>query len=144
MSRSFNEVILLGNLTRDPELRSTPSGASVVNVSIALNRSYKDASGEWREETDYVDVVCWSNLADRVHQFLGKGSKVLISGRIQSRSWEQDGQKRSKLEVVANSIIFLDSKPKDKDEEPSTSVSKEDLEKAKDDKGNINLADIPF
>jgi len=100
----------MGNLTRDPELRQTPTGQNVTSFSLALNRSYKDASGEWKEVTDYVDIVCWSTLAERVAQYLSKGRRCLVQGRLQSRSWEQDGQKRSKLEVLANDVTFLDSR----------------------------------
>jgi len=109
MSRSVNQVVLLGNLTRDPELRQTPGGQDVVNFSLALNRSYKK-DDEWVEATDFVDIVAWGTLASNVAQHLTSGSKALIEGRLQSRSWEQDGQKRSKLEVLANDVIFLDGK----------------------------------
>lgn len=107
MARSFNQVILMGNLTRDPELKAIPSGQSVVSFSLALNRSYKDQSGEWKEATDYVDVTAWGPLAERVAQYCQKGKQVLVNGRIQSRSWEQDGQKRSKVEVLAQDVTFL-------------------------------------
>ena len=94
----------MGNLTKDPELRSTPSGQKVGSFSLALNRSYK-VDDQWQEATDFVDVVMWGTLAERVKQYVFKGRPVLVSGRIQSRSWEQDGQKRSKVEVVANDVI---------------------------------------
>src|SRR5580698_5005934 len=110
MARSLNQVTLMGNLTRDPELRQTPNGQSVTSFSLALNRSYKDSSGEWQEATDYIDIVCWGPLAERVAQYLSKGRRCLVQGRLQSRSWEQDGQKRSKVEVLANDVTFLDSR----------------------------------
>jgi len=110
MARSVNQVILMGNLTRDPELRQTPSGQSVVSFSLALNRSYKDQSGEWQEATDYIDVVAWASLAERVSQYMTKGRRCLVQGRLQSRSWDQDGQKRSKVEVLANDVTFLDGR----------------------------------
>ena len=110
MARSVNQVIMMGNLTRDPELRQTPSGQSVVSVSLALNRSYKDQSGEWQEATDYIDVAAWGPLAERVAQYMTKGRRCLVQGRLQSRSWEQDGQKRSKVEVLANDVTFLDGR----------------------------------
>jgi single-strand DNA-binding protein len=110
MARSVNQVILMGNLTRDPELRQTPSGQSVVSFSLALNRAYKDQSGDWQEATDYIDVVAWGPLAERVSQYVTKGRRVLVQGRLQSRSWEQDGQKRSKVEVLANDVTFLDGR----------------------------------
>jgi single-strand DNA-binding protein len=107
MARSFNQVILMGNLTRDPELRTTPNGQSVCSFSLALNRSYKGSDGNWQEATDYIDVVAWGPLGERVSQYLGKGRPCLVNGRLQSRSWEQEGQKRSKVEVVANDVTFL-------------------------------------
>ena len=110
MARSVNQVILMGNLTRDPELRQTPSGQSVVSFSLALNRSYKDQSGEWQEATDYIDVAAWGPLAERVAQYMTKGRRCLVQGRLQSRSWEQDGQKRSKVEVLASDVTFLDGR----------------------------------
>lgn len=110
MARSVNQVILMGNLTRDPELRQTPSGQSVVSFSLALNRAYKGQNGEWQEATDYIDIVAWGPLAERVSQYLTKGRRALVQGRLQSRSWEQDGQKRSKVEVLANDVTFVDSR----------------------------------
>jgi single-strand DNA-binding protein len=110
MARSLNQVTLMGNLTRDPELRQTPNGQTVTNFSLALNRSYKDQGGEWQEVTDYIDIVCWGPLAERVAQYLSKGRRCLVQGRLQSRSWEQEGQKRSKVEVLANDVTFLDSR----------------------------------
>ena len=110
MARSLNQVTLMGNLTRDPELRQTPNGQNVTSFSLALNRSYKDSSGEWQEATDYIDIVCWGPLAERVAQYLSKGRRCLVQGRLQSRSWEQEGQKRSKVEVLANDVTFLDSR----------------------------------
>jgi single-strand DNA-binding protein len=110
MARSLNQVTLMGNLTRDPELRQTPNGQNVTSFSLALNRAYKDAGGEWQEVTDYIDIVCWGPLAERVAQYLSKGRRCLVQGRLQSRSWEQDGQKRSKVEVLANDVTFLDSR----------------------------------
>lgn len=110
MARSVNQVVLMGNLTRDPELRQTPSGQSVVSFSLALNRSYKDQSGEWVEATDYIDVSAWGPLAERVAQYMTKGRRALVQGRLQSRSWEQEGQKRTKVEVLANDVTFLDGR----------------------------------
>ena len=107
MARSFNQVILMGNLTRDPELRATPNGQSVCSFSLALNRSYKGADGNWTEVTDYVDCVAWGPLGERVSQYLQKGRPCLVNGRLQSRSWEQEGVKRSKVEVVASDVTFL-------------------------------------
>lgn len=159
MARSFNQVTLMGNLTRDPELRTTPNGASVCSFSLALNRSYKNAEGNWTEATDYIDIVAWGPLGERVAQYLTKGRPALVSGRLQSRSWEQDGMKRSKVEVVAADVTFLGgpggggSAPASEDESaPAPAKSAKSSKKAKDedvvieDIGDepINLDDIPF
>lgn len=146
MARSFNQVTLMGNLTRDPELRQIPSGQSVCSFSLALNRSYKGSDGEWQEATDFVDVVAWGPLGERVAQYLSKGRPALVSGRLQSRSWEQDGQKRSKLEVVAQDVTFLGGRSDSAPSEPSTPASSKS---SKDTSNNIddepiNLDDIPF
>jgi single-strand DNA-binding protein len=137
MARSLNQVTLLGNLTRDPELRQTPSGQNVTSFSLALNRSYKDQSGEWREASDFIDVVAWGPLAERVTDFLRKGSKALVVGRLQQRSWEQDGQKRSKVEVLAQDVMFLDGK-----QQQQTQKKDDVIEDIGDEP--INLDDIPF
>lgn len=159
MARSFNQVILMGNLTRDPELRQIPSGQSVVNFSLALNRSYKAQDGEWQEATDYIDVVAWGPLGERVAQYVTKGRPVLVNGRLQSRSWEQDGQKRSKVEVVAQDVTFLGSRGEgggngggEFNQEPTPAEKPKPSKKAKaddieiEDIGDepINLDDIPF
>jgi len=101
----------MGNLTRDPELRYIPSGTAVANFSVAVNRPYKDASGEKKEEVSFVRVVVWGKMAEICGEYLTKGRPVLVEGRLKSRSWEaQDGQKRNTLEVVALNVQFLGSK----------------------------------
>ncbi|HEX9153792.1 MAG TPA: single-stranded DNA-binding protein [Candidatus Saccharimonadales bacterium] len=154
MARSVNQVILMGNLTRDPELRQTPNGQSVVSFSLALNRAYKDQSGEWQEATDFIDVVAWGPLAERVSQYMSKGRRCLVQGRLQSRSWEQDGQKRSKVEVLANDVTFLDGRGEGEGGNTSGSAapraastpSKKKDDEVIEDIGDepINLDDIPF
>jgi single-strand DNA-binding protein len=146
----------MGNLTRDPELRTTPSGASVCSFSLALNRSYKNSEGNWQEATDYIDITAWGPLGERVAQYLTKGRPALVSGRLQSRSWEQDGQKRSKVEVVANDVTFLGGpgggagSQVNSDEPVSAPAPKKTSKKEEDvvieDIGDepINLDDIPF
>ncbi len=154
MARSVNQVTLMGNLTRDPELRNTPNGQSVCSFSLALNRAYKDQSGEWKEATDYIDVVAWGPLGERVAQYLSKGRRALVQGRLQSRSWEQDGQKRSKVEVLASDVTFLDARGGDDSGNGgggSSAGSAAPAAKKKDDvvieditDEPINLDDIPF
>lgn len=156
MARSVNQVILMGNLTRDPELRNTPSGQSVCSFSLALNRSYKDQSGEWQEATDYIDVVAWGPLGERVAQYMSKGRRALVQGRLQSRSWEQDGQKRNKVEVLANDVTFLDGRGGDAEggapaQSSGVAAPASSSKRKKDDvvieditDEPINLDDIPF
>lgn len=161
MARSFNQVILMGNLTRDPELRTIPSGQQVCSFSLALNRSYKGSDGNWQEATDYIDVVAWGPLGERVAQYLSKGRPCLVNGRLQSRSWEQDGQKRSKVEVNAQDVTFLGgsgggdgsfsggssaSAGSSSSSSTSTSSSKKKDDVVIEDIGDepINLDDIPF
>ncbi len=106
---SINKVLLSGRLTRDPELRYTPSGVAVITFSLALNRRYKDQSGEWKEEVSFVNVVAWQRQAELASEFLKKGSAVFVEGRLQSRSWEtSEGSKRSVIEVRAERLQFLD------------------------------------
>lgn len=105
---SYNRVILMGNLTRDPELRYIPSGAAVTELGLAVNDRRKSASGEWIEETTFVDVTLWSRTAEIASEYLTKGSSVLIEGRLKLDSWEtNDGQKRSKLKVVGERMQML-------------------------------------
>jgi single-strand DNA-binding protein len=104
----MNRVILVGNLTKDPELKFIPSGTAVCNLRMATNRKWKDASGEAKEEVCFVGVVVWGKQAEACGEYLKKGSQVLIEGRLQSRSWETDAhEKRSILEVVAERVQFL-------------------------------------
>ena len=105
---NLNRVFLIGNLTRDPELRYTPSGAAVSNLRIAVNRRYKTQGGELKEETAFITVVVWAKQAEACSQFLSKGKSVFVEGEIQTRSWETpDGQKRNVLEVRASRVQFL-------------------------------------
>ncbi len=109
--RGFNKVIIAGNVTQDPELRTTPSGQSVTSFSVATNRRYRDASGEIQESTEFHNVVAWGKLAELCVQLLKKGSGVLIEGRLQTRSWEgQDGVKRQTTEIIAENMIALTPK----------------------------------
>ena len=109
MSKSINQVILMGNLTRDPELRTTPSGQNVCSFSIAVNRSWQGQDGSQQDAVDYFDITAWGKLGELVNQYMAKGRRCLIQGRLSQRSWEQEGQKRSKVEVVASDVTFLDS-----------------------------------
>jgi single-strand DNA-binding protein len=116
----LNNVVLIGNLTRDPELRYTPSGLPVCTLRLAVNRNFTNQQGEI--ETDYFNVVVWRNQAEKCAEYLSKGRQVAVTGRLQSRSWEgNDGQKRSAVEVVADRVVFL-GRREQREEGPSDMV----------------------
>lgn len=105
---SLNRVVLIGNLTKDPELRFTPAGSSVANLRMAVNRRWTNREGERVDSTDFFNVVVWGKLAELCAEYVRKGSPIAADGRLQSRSWEtEDGQKRSTVEVVAENVQFL-------------------------------------
>ena len=103
----FNRVVLVGNLTRDPEVRVLPSGSIVADVGLAVNERRKDQSGNWIEEPNFFDVTVWNRSAEVVRDYTKKGSPLLVEGRLEQETWEQDGQKRSKVKVVADRIVLL-------------------------------------
>jgi single-strand DNA-binding protein len=107
---SINHVLLLGNLTRDPELRYTPTGTAVCQLGVALNRRWKDQAGETQQETTFVDVTVWARQAETVAAYLTKGRAVAIEGRLQLDTWETEaGERRSRLKVIAQRVTFLSS-----------------------------------
>ncbi|MBM2822951.1 MAG: single-strand binding protein [Thermoleophilia bacterium] len=108
MAASINRVVLVGNLTRDPELRHTPSGTAVCSLRLAVNTRRKDESGEWTDKPNYFDITVWGQQGENCAQYLAKGRPVAIDGRLEWREWEaQDGAKRQAVEVVADSVQFL-------------------------------------
>lgn len=156
MAKGFNKVVLMGNLTRDPELRSTPSGQSVAGFSLAVNRSWKNASGETQEAVDYIDCNAWGKAGEIISQYMQKGRAILVSGRLQQRSWEQDGQKRSKVEVVVEDFNFVgggndgggfsnsSSDDNSQASAPTPKPAKKDVSVEDVESEPINLDDIPF
>jgi single-strand DNA-binding protein len=130
---NFNKVYLMGNLTKDPELRYTPQGTAVVNLRLAVNRRYKTKNQELKEETCFITAVVWNKQAETCNQYLHKGSPVFIEGRLQSRSWEDaNGQKRNVIEVRAERVQFLgaapakaatEAVPEPEQQEPSTETA---------------------
>ena len=124
---SYNMVVLMGNLTKEPELRYIPSGAAVCNFGLAVNRSYTDGNGEKQEDVTFVDIVCWNRLAEVTAEYLHKGSPAFIEGRLQQRSWEtEDGQRRYKHEVVARSVQFLSNGKPDQGKDEDGNGDEED------------------
>lgn len=134
---SLNKVMIIGNVGQDPEMRFTPNGNPVVTFSVAVNRKYTDSSGEKREETEWFNVVAWNKLAESCNQFLAKGKRAYVEGRLQTRTWEgQDGQKRSRVEIVANRVLFLDRGGM------GAAVAEEN--KVAEGEGEIEPDDLPF
>jgi single-strand DNA-binding protein len=107
---SFNRVILMGNLTRDPELRYIPSGTAVTEVTLAINDRRKNTQGEWVEETTFVDVTLWGRTAEVASEYLSKGSPLFVEGRLKLDSWEKEGKKQYKLRVVCDRMQMLGSR----------------------------------
>jgi single-strand DNA-binding protein len=124
---SFNSVVLLGNLTRDPELRYTPQGVAVCDLALAVNRKFTRKTGEKVDEVAFVDITCWNRLAEIAAEFLKKGRPVLVAGHLAQDRWEEEGtgQKRSKLRVVGETLQFLGSGSKD-DAAPSQDAPAEE------------------
>ena len=159
MAKGFNKVVLMGNLTRDPELRTTPSGQSVAGFSLAVNRTWRNADGEQQEAVDYIDCNAWGKAGEIISQYMQKGRPILVSGRLQQRSWEQDGQKRSKVEVVVEDFNFIGGGDGGSGGAPSRSSSsnssssssssasakkKDDVVVEDIDDEPVDLSDIPF
>lgn len=146
MAKSINQVILMGRLTRDPEMRTTPSGKNVTSFSLAVDRSGQDDSA------DFFDITAWEKLGELVNQYLSKGRRCLVQGRLTYRQWEQEGQKRSKVEVVATDVTFLDGPSGDGGSSNSHSggSSQSGSKKSDDvviediDDKPIDLSEIPF
>jgi single-strand DNA-binding protein len=135
-SSSLNKVMLIGNLGADPEMRFTPSGNPVTSFRIAVNRVYNSPEGERKEETEWFSIVTWNRLAETCNQYLTKGQKVYIEGRLRTRTWDgQDGQKHYRTEVIANQVIFLDKKA-------AAASPEEKLDDAET--GDIEPQDLPF
>lgn len=110
MARGFSKAIIIGNMTRDPELRTTPSGAQVCSFSVAVNRSFRDSAGENKEDVSFIDCSAWGKAGELIAQYTSKGSGIMVCGRLDQRSWEdKEGQKRSRVEIVVEDFNFLGS-----------------------------------
>lgn len=136
---SLNRVILIGNLTRDPELRYTPSGVPVCKLGLAVNRNYRNKEGEKVENVDFLNVTVWRQQGENCAQYLKKGSPVAVEGRLQSRSWEtEEGQKRNIVEVIADNVQFLGKPGGARRDEQSQDTG------LPDEIDDSDLQDIPF
>lgn len=149
--RGFSKAIITGNLTRDPELRTTTGGTNVCSFSVAVNRTYRGADGENKEDVSYIDCVAWGKLGEVIANYAKKGSGVLVSGRLSQRSFEgKDGVKRSRTEVVAEDFNFIGSNPAFRDGGSYSSASQENVADTSVDiptdipEGEVDLSEIPF
>ena len=142
---AFNKVILMGNLTRDPETRTTPSGQSVTNFSIAVNRNWTDKDGQKQEETSFIECDAWATRGETIAKYFSRGRQILISGRLRQDSWEDKdtGKKRSTLRVVVEEFSFVNDGSRGNT--ATTPSSKDNEVKVEDvDGGEVDLSDIPF
>lgn len=110
MAKSVNRVCVLGNVGKQPDIRHTPSGTAMASFSIACNEKFKDKGGEWQERTEWVNIKAWSKLAEVVEKYVDKGKQIYVEGRLNTESWEKDGQKHYKTVVVASDIVLLGGK----------------------------------
>lgn len=153
----LNKVILFGNLTQDPELKSLPNGNSVINFGIATNRSWKDQQGQKQESVEYHSIVGYGKPAEIIYQYMKKGSSIMIEGRLQTRSWEsQDGKKNYKTEIIIETFQlgpkttsvsgnnYSQTKPVSPPQESSQNIPSEELPTVNIDEDEINLEEIPF
>lgn len=144
--RGFSKVIITGNLTRDPEMRTTPSGSQVCSFTVAVNRSYRDSSGNQQESVSFIDCSAWAKAGEIIAQYAKKGSGILVSGRLDQHSWEDKttGQKRSRVEVVVEDFNFLGGNAGAGSASSSSSEKTEDVIPDDVPQGDIDLSDIPF
>ncbi len=139
---SFNKVMLMGNLTRDPELRFTANGSAVANFGLAVNRKFKQGD-EWKDDVCFVDITVWGKQGENCAEYLSKGRPAFIEGYLKFSTWESEGQKKNKLEVVANTVQFLGS-PKDPPGGPPTGVPLPDDEPFASESPKEPVDDVPF
>jgi single-strand DNA-binding protein len=149
MAKSVNKVILIGNLGKDPEVKYTPSGTAVAKFSLATNERYKDKGGEWQDRTEWHNVVAWQRLAEIVGEYVKKGSKLYIEGRLQTSSWDdkESGQKRYKTEVIASDLVLLSGRGEGEGSGRSRGASASagmDQRTPEPDMAQITDEDIPF
>ena len=147
MARGFSKAIIVGNMTRDPELRTTPSGAQVCSFTVAVNRNYKDGSGDNKEQVSFLDCSAWGRSGEIIAQYAKKGSGILVSGRIEQRSWEdKEGQKRSRVEIVVEDFNFIGGGYGDGGNNRVNLANNESQDVAPDDISDeqIDLSEIPF
>jgi len=144
-SRSLNKVILIGNLTRDPELRQTPSGAAVCTYGLATNSVWKTSDGVVEESTEFHNIVCWNKLAEICNQLLKKGMKVYVEGELRTRTWEdEEGDKKWKTEIKISDMILLDNKGKISESVEKEEEENDDSDSFKSDEKEVKPEDVLF
>ena len=146
MPKSVNKVILVGNVGKDPEIKYTPSGIPVGKFSLATNERFKDKNGEFQERTEWHNIIAWQRLAEIVGEFVSKGSKVYVEGKLQTSCWEdrQSGEKKYRTEIVARDLVLLGSRDSRNGAQPAASSSEEGTESVDAGPGEIIDQDIPF
>jgi single-strand DNA-binding protein len=146
MSKSVNKVILVGNLGKDPEVKYTPNGTPVAKFSLATNEKFKSRSGEWQERTEWHNIVAWQRLAEIVGEYVKKGSKLYIEGKLQTSSWEdrQSGQMKYRTEICARELVLLGPRENGNDDRPPAHHEGEEDEPVHAGRGEITDEDIPF
>lgn len=159
MARGYSKAIIMGNITRDPELRTTPSGSTVCSFSVAVNRTYKDSSGSQQEDVSFIDCVAWNKPGEIINQYAKKGTGIFVSGRLDQRSWEDKntGMKRSRVEIVVEDFNFVGAPERNHgggDYTPSAEytsgetdvTNNQSMDVIPDDitDGEIDLQDVPF
>jgi single-strand DNA-binding protein len=144
MAKSINKVILVGNVGKDPEIKYTPNGVPVAKFSLATNERFKDKSGEWQDRTEWHSVLAWQRLAEIVGEFVQKGSKLYIEGKLQSSSWEDrnSGEKRYRTEIVARDVVLLGSPERSSDADRD--IPEGERESVHAGTGETDDSDIPF
>ena len=145
MANSLNKVQLIGNLTKDPELRQTPNGSSVCSFTVATNLTWKDANGQKQDKAELHNIVTWGKLAEICNQYLQKGKKVYLEGRLQTRDWEaEDGSKRYKTEVVAENMIMLSQANSNYDSNSNSQSNDYAAQPSSGGGDDISIDDLPF
>src|SRR6266851_5773543 len=144
MAKSINKAILVGNVGKDPEIKYTPNGIPLAKFSLATNERFKDKSGEWQDRTEWHNVLAWQRLAEIVGEFVQKGSKLYIEGKLQSSTWEDrnSGEKKHRTEIVARDIVLLGSP--ERGSGADRHIPKEERESVHVGAGDIDDSDIPF
>lgn len=142
----LNKVQLIGNATRDPELRNTPSGQSVTSFGLATNRRWKDQSGDLKEEVEFHNIVAWGRLAENCNKFLRKGSRLYVEGRLKTNSWDDaDGNQKRRTEIIMENMILLDRKDSNfSSNDNSTASNSENIPKDENNPDEITMEDVPF